>query len=64
MIHARGPNDKHLDDDSTNTMKRDLQKCLPASGFFYFTTFIPHVRKTIKKKQLNVKLQNLIKDIK
>ena len=29
-------NDKHLDNDSMNTMKRDLQKCLPFRGFFVF----------------------------
>ena len=28
------PNDKHLGNDSTNTLKRDLQKCLPSRGFF------------------------------
>ena len=30
----RAPNDKYLDNDSMNTLKRDLQKCLPSSGFF------------------------------
>ena len=28
------PNDKYLDHDSMNTLKRDLQKYLPSSGFF------------------------------
>ena len=28
-----------------NTLKRDLQKSLPSSGFFYSTTLIPNVQK-------------------
>ena len=32
----RAPNHKHLDNDSMNTLKRDLQKCLNSSGFFLF----------------------------
>ena len=31
--------------DSMNTLKRDRQKCLPSSGFFYFATLSPLLKK-------------------
>ena len=41
-----------------NTLQRDLQKCLPSSGFFYSMTLSPNVQKIVKKKKLNVKSLN------
>ena len=32
----RSPNDKYLDNDSMNTLKKDLQKCLNSCGLFLF----------------------------
>ena len=32
--YPRAPNDKYLDNDSLNTLKRDLQICLPSNGCF------------------------------
>ena len=43
-----------------NTLKGDLQKCLPSTGFFYSMTLSSNVQKIVKKKKLNVELLNLI----
>ena len=56
----RSANDKYRDNDSMNTLKRDLQKCLPSSGFFYSMKLSPNVQKIVKKKKLNVKWLNFI----
>ena len=62
---SRAPNDKHLDNDSMNTLKRELQKSLPFIGFFfYFMTVSPNVQKMMKKKKLNLKLLKLFMDMK
>ena len=52
------PNDKHLGNDSMNTLKKELQKCLLSKGFFLFhDIFISSfVQKIMKKKKLNVEL--------
>ena len=34
--YPRAPNDKYLDNDSLNTLKRDLEICLPSNGCFLF----------------------------
>ena len=60
----RSPNDKYLDNDSMNTLKKDLQKFLIPVDCFCLMTFTPNVQKIIKKKKLNVKLLNLIMYIK
>ena len=60
----RATNDKYLDNDSTNTLKRDLQNCLPSSGFILFHDIEPKYSKVVKKKKLNVTLLNLIINMK
>ena len=54
----RAPNDKYLDNDSMNTLKRE-SVYLPVD-FFYSMTRSPNVQKIAKKKKLNVKLLTLI----
>ena len=48
----RAPNDKYLDDDSMNTLKRDLQKCLLSSGFFLFHDIESKCSKNSKKEEI------------
>ena len=50
----RATNEKYYDNHSMNTLKGDLEKCLPSSG----------CSKNSEKKSLNVKLLNLIMRIK
>ena len=59
-------NDKYLDNDSINTLKRDLQKCLPSSGFFLFHDTESKCSKNSEKEQIErdvVKLDKYMKQI-
>ena len=59
-------NDKYLDNDSINTLKRDLQKCLPSSGFFLFHDIESKCSKNSEKEQIErdvVKLDKYMKQI-
>ena len=48
--NPRAPNDKYLDNDNMNTLKRDLEKCLPSSGFFLFHDTESKCSKNIEKE--------------
>ena len=56
----RAPNDKYRGNDSMNTLKGDLQKGLPSSGFFIFHDIESRCSKNSEKKKLTMKLLNLI----
>ena len=58
MTHVH-QNDKYVDNDSMNTLKRDLQKCLPSSGYFLFHDSESKCSKNSEKEEIECEVVEL-----
>ena len=56
---TRSPNGKYLDNDSMNTLKRDLQKCLPSSAFSLFHDIESKCSKNCEKEEIECEVVEL-----